>query len=32
MQPGEIIETELVAVAYQAEGIKRIKRDGAIEL
>jgi hypothetical protein len=31
MKPGEIIETELVAVAYQAEGIKRIKLDGAVE-
>jgi hypothetical protein len=32
MKPGEIIETELVAVAYQAEGIKRITLDGAVEL
>jgi hypothetical protein len=32
MKPGEIIETELVAVAYQAEGIKRIGREGAIDL
>jgi hypothetical protein len=32
MQPDETLETELVAVAYQAEGIKRICRDGTVEL
>jgi hypothetical protein len=32
MQPGKCIETELVAVAYQAEGIKRITGDGTVEL
>ena len=31
MQPNEVIETELVAVAYQAEGIERITLDGAVK-
>jgi hypothetical protein len=31
MKPGEIIEAEIVAVAYQAKGIKRITLEGAIE-
>jgi hypothetical protein len=31
MQPGEVIETELVAVAYEGEGVKRITRDGVVE-
>ena len=31
MQPGETIETELVAVAYEGEGVKSISIDGAIE-
>jgi hypothetical protein len=30
MQSGECIATELGAVAYQAEGIKRITHDGAV--
>jgi Domain of unknown function (DUF4432) len=31
MKPGEVIETELVAVAYQGEGVKRITLNGVIE-
>lgn len=31
MKPGEVIETDLVAVAYQAEGVKRITLDGVVE-
>lgn len=31
MKPGEVIETELVAVAYQGEGVKRITLDGVVE-
>jgi len=31
MQPGETIETELVAVAYEGEGVKRITLDGVVE-
>lgn len=31
MKPGEVIETELVAVAYQGEGVKRITPDGVVE-
>lgn len=31
MKPAEVIETELVAVAYQGEGIKRITRAGVVE-
>jgi hypothetical protein len=31
MKPSEVIETELVAVAYEGEGIKRITRDGVVE-
>ncbi len=32
MKPGEVIETELVAVAYQGEGVKRITLDGVVQL
>jgi len=31
MKPGEVIETELVAVAYQGEGVKRITLNGVVE-
>ncbi|GAX38308.1 hypothetical protein NIES3585_43570 [Nodularia sp. NIES-3585] len=31
MKAGEIIETELVAVAYEGESVKRITRDGVVE-
>jgi hypothetical protein len=31
LKPGDVIETELTAVAYQAEGIKRIRQDGVVE-
>lgn len=31
MKPGEVIETELVAVAYQGQGVTRITPDGAVE-
>lgn len=32
MKPGEVIETELVAVAYQGKNVKRITLDGVVEL
>jgi hypothetical protein len=31
MKPGEVIETELVAVAYEGEGVKRVNRNGTVE-
>ena len=31
MKPGEIIQTDLVAVAYQGEGVSRIDRDGEVK-
>jgi hypothetical protein len=31
MQPGEVIETDLVAVAYEGSGVARIGRDGSVE-
>ena len=31
LQPGQVIETDLVAVAYGGEGIKRISREGHVE-
>jgi Domain of unknown function (DUF4432) len=31
MQPGEAIETELVAVVYEGEGMKRVRLDGVVE-
>jgi hypothetical protein len=31
MKPDEVIDTELVAVAYQGEGVKRITLEGAVE-
>ncbi|TBR57030.1 DUF4432 domain-containing protein [Westiellopsis prolifica IICB1] len=31
MKPGEVIETELVAVAYQGEGVNRITLNGLVE-
>jgi hypothetical protein len=31
MKPGEVIETELVAVAYEGEGVKRINANGTVE-
>jgi hypothetical protein len=30
MQPGEVIETDLVAAAYEADGPARIRRDGSV--
>ncbi len=30
MKPGEVIETELVAVAYEGTGLTRIDRDGSV--
>ena len=32
MQPGEVIETDLVAVAYEGKSIKRINRDGTTDI
>ncbi|GAC1461299.1 MAG: hypothetical protein NVS2B14_07520 [Chamaesiphon sp.] len=31
MKSGEVIETELVAVAYEGEGVKRVNLDGLVE-
>jgi len=31
MKPGEVIETELVAVAYQGEGVKVLPLNGVVE-
>jgi hypothetical protein len=31
LRPGQVLETELVAVAYQGEGVRRITRDGTVE-
>jgi hypothetical protein len=31
MKPSEVIETELVAVAYQGEGVKRVTLNGVVE-
>jgi hypothetical protein len=31
MKPGEIILTDLVAVAYEGEGVSRIGRDGQVK-
>jgi Domain of unknown function (DUF4432) len=31
MQPGEVIETDLVAVVYEGSGVARIGRDGSVE-
>ncbi len=31
MQPGETIDTELVAVAYEGEGVRRVRADGTVE-
>jgi hypothetical protein len=31
MKPGEGIETELVAVAYEGESVKRINANGTVE-
>jgi hypothetical protein len=32
LRPGQVLETELAAVAYEGEGVKRVKRDGTVEL
>jgi len=32
LAPSQIVETELVAVAYEGEGVARITRDGRVEL
>lgn len=31
LQPSQVIETDLVAVAYDGEGVKRVGRDGQVE-
>ena len=31
LAPGEVIETELVAVAYEGSGVTRVRRDGSVE-
>jgi hypothetical protein len=31
VQPSQVIETDLVAVAYDGEGVKRVGRDGRVE-
>jgi Domain of unknown function (DUF4432) len=31
MRPGEVIETDLVAVAYEGSGVNRVGRDGSVE-
>ena len=31
MKGGQVIETELVAVAYEGEGVSRVRRDGTVE-
>ncbi len=32
MAPGQVIDTRLAAVAYEGEGVRRISRDGEVEL
>jgi hypothetical protein len=31
LRSGQVLETELAAVAYEGEGVKRIKHDGTVE-
>ena len=31
LRPGQVLETELAAVAYEGEGVQRIRRDGTVE-
>jgi hypothetical protein len=31
LRPGQVMDTQLAAVAYEGEGVKRIRRDGTVE-